>query len=306
VLIDETHRKWLVVSVLIVAVATSLYIPYALFWPNGASGGSWPGLTYGIIGSAMMLFAGALSIRKKWRVWRIGRAQAWMRGHLWLGTISLIIILFHAGFKFGGALTTTLMWLFIVVVVSGLAGAAFQHYIPRLMTTQIPMETIFEQIDDIRAKLRAEADGLVDAICAPIEGRTPARVEGPAAPSLSATVVAAPVAAPVLEVDEAGAMRLREFYTNEVVPFLASPEYIGSALAETKRSEAVFRQMRTLLPAVFHGAIEDLENICEEERQLTRQVQLHRWLHIWLLIHLPISFALLLLGTVHAFMALAF
>ena len=304
-LIDQTHRKWIVATLLILSVSTALYIPYHLFWPNGPSGGSWPGLTYGIVGSALMLFAGALSVRKKWRIWRIGQAQTWMRGHLWLGLISLPLILFHAGFAFGGALTSVLMWLFIFVIVSGIAGAALQHYLPRLMTSQVPMETIFEQLPDIRAKLKDEADQVVDAICAAVEGRAPAPARTPSL-SLGGTVVAAPLGAAVVEVEEAAAHRLREFYTNEVVPFLEHPDLGGSELAETKRADAVFRQMRTLMPAAFHPAVDDLESICEEERQLTRQAKLHKWLHTWLMIHLPVSFALLLLGTIHAVMALAY
>ena len=59
-----------------------------------------------------------------------------------------------------------------------------------------------------------------------------------------------------------------------------------------------------MLPAIVHPRLEDLENICEEERQLNRQEQLHHWLHWWLLVHVPVSFALLLLGAVHAVMAL--
>ena len=36
-----------------------------------------------------MIFAGLLAARKKVPVWRLGRAQDWMRGHLWLGLLSL-------------------------------------------------------------------------------------------------------------------------------------------------------------------------------------------------------------------------
>jgi hypothetical protein len=57
---------------------------------------------------------------------------------------------------------------------------------------------------------------------------------------------------------------------------------------------------------VHHPILDDLENICEEERQLTLQSQLHVWLHGWLLLHIPLSLALILLGAVHAVMALRY
>ena len=90
-----------------------------------------------------------------------------MRGHLWLGLLSLPLICFHAGFRFGGLLTTVLMILLIVVVASGIFGAALQHYMPSIVTERVPMETIFEQIGNIRAQLIAEADEMVDAMCGP-------------------------------------------------------------------------------------------------------------------------------------------
>jgi hypothetical protein len=308
VLIDETHKKWISASLFILLVSTVLYIPYHLYWPNGPSGGSWPGLIYGILGYGFMLYAGLLMGRKKKPVWRIGRAQTWMRGHLWLGLLSLPLIVFHAGFQIGGALTWTLMTLFILVWLSGIFGALVQHFIPRLMTVEVPMETIYEQIATVRAKLKDEAEQIVEAMCGNVAESKKVVAVG-AGPSLTGTVVAGFVGiagAPVVEVEEDAAKRLREFYDNEVSPFLDAPDVGGSQFAERKRADAVFRQMRTLLPAVFYDAIDDLEDICEEERELNRQARLHHWMHTWLLAHIPLSLALLLLSAVHAVMALAY
>ena len=41
-------------------------------------------------------------------------------------------------------------------------------------------------------------------------------------------------------------------------------------------------------------------------RQLRRQIRYHHWLHGWLLLHVPLSLALLLLGCAHAIMALRY
>ena len=107
--IDETHRKWCIGSVAAVVVAAAIYVPYSRSTPQGANGGTAAGLTYGSIAFAFMIFAGLLGARKKVPVWRLGRAQAWMRGHLWLGLISFPLILFHSGFHFGVGLTKALM-----------------------------------------------------------------------------------------------------------------------------------------------------------------------------------------------------
>src|SRR5439155_15093232 len=127
--------------------------------------GSSIGVNNGLGGLDKMEFAGVLSVRKKFRVWRVGRAQTWMRGHLWLGLLSLPLILFHAGFVFGGPLTRAMMWLFIIVIVSGLAGAALQHVLPRVMFERLPMETIYEEIPHVRAQLVTESETIVAAAC---------------------------------------------------------------------------------------------------------------------------------------------
>jgi len=49
-----------------------------------------------------------------------------------------------------------------------------------------------------------------------------------------------------------------------------------------------------------------LEEICEEKRQLDHQIILHRTLHGWLLCHIPLSLALILLGFIHAIGALRY
>jgi hypothetical protein len=99
---------------------------------------------------------------------------------------------------------------------------------------------------------------------------------------------------------------LRNFYEQELKPFLEKPGAHGSALGDAAKSRSAFTQLRTLVPAWLHGAIEDLEGICEEERQLTLQSHLHLWLHGWLLLHIPLSLALILLGVIHAVMALRY
>jgi hypothetical protein len=273
--IDHTHRKWLAASLIILGASTAMYIPYAVRSPQGATGGSALGLTFGIIGSAFMLFAGLLAGRKKFPIWRLGRAQTWMRGHLWLGLLSLPIILFHAGFRFGGPLTSALMWLLIVVVASGVFGAVLQHYMPHMMTTQVPSETIFEQIQHVRDQLVVGADETI------------------AAAEASATA-------------EESTAPLADFYRREMRPFLASRGKRHQLLSNPDRSRSTFEGLRMLLPLGFQDAAKRLEQICEEERQLRRQSLLHHWLHGWLMLHIPLSFALLLLGVIHAITALRY
>ena len=117
--IDHTHKKWLAASLLLFGASMLLYGIFRVP-PSGAPmGGTAVGLTFGSTGLAFMIFAALLGARNKVPVWRVGRAQTWMRGHLWLGLLSLPLIVFHSGFRYGHGLAAVLMTLLILVVASG-------------------------------------------------------------------------------------------------------------------------------------------------------------------------------------------
>jgi hypothetical protein len=281
---------------------------------------------FGVIGFGFMIFAALLGARKRVPTWRIGRAQAWMRGHLWLGFLALPMVLFHGGFHFGGTLTRVLMWLLTITVFSGVFGAALQHYIPRVMTSDVPLETIYDEIGRVRAQLREEADRSMESLCGNLElakhsneesqraggftalrataaSAVPLRTSAAVSAGASAAVAAAPE---IVLLSEEESVPLRRFYLSEMRPFLERPKRRGQRLADAAKAGSAFAGLRTLLPAPAHSTLTDLEDICDEARQLTRQERLHHWLHGWLLMHIPLSLALILLGAIHAVMALRY
>ena len=312
--IDHSQRAWALASLLLLAVSSAVYIPYALNAPLGPHGGSTIGLAFGIVGFAFMIFAALLGARKRVPVWRIGRAQAWMRGHLWLGLLSLPLILFHGGFRFGGTLTRVLMWLLIITVVSGVFGAVLQHYVPRVMTTDVPLETIYGEIANVRKLLREEAVNGIETICGPMGLSKTAQDVGLRAGGFTAmrpmamapTGAAVAAATEILILSDEESAPLRRFYLEEMRPFLEQPKLRGSRLADANLARGAFSGLRTLLPPAAHSTLENLQDICDEARQLSQQERLHHWLHGWLLLHIPLSLALVLLGAIHAVMALRF
>lgn len=304
--IDDTHRKWFAGSIIGLAVATAVYVLYSVRSAQGPRSGSALGLTFGIVGFSFMLFAGLLGLRKKFPIWRVGRAQSWMRGHLWLGFLSFPLILFHGGFHFGGPLTRVMMWLFIFLFASGILGAALQHFIPRIHTAQLPMETIYEQIDRVRGQLAEEAVRLVEEACSALEGEVSHASELQRATSASAGKMGGLTVASGLQADEEVSTQLRHFLGSEMEPYLSRAGAGGMSLSDASQARTMFQQLRVLLPQNLHSSVDDLENICEEKRQLDQQSRLHKILHGWLLVHIPLSYALLLLGAVHAVMALKF
>ena len=69
-----------------------------------------------------------------------------------------------------------------------------------------------------------------------------------------------------------------------------------------------WQTMRDLLdaPEDWRPRIDRLAALCEESRQLEVQMRLHRWLHGWLFVHAPISFALFVLTAFHIWFALSY
>jgi hypothetical protein len=233
-----------------------------------------------------------------------------MKGHLWLGLLSYVVVLFHSGFKLGEGLTLVLMVLFTIVLVTGIYGVILQQFLPRMMLLRIPLETVYEQIDPIVAQLRAEADELVSAVVGPlpvVEERRRARrwrdrgfrhreTRGPSA---------APPPPPEVTLVPEGAA-LRESYVSIIRPYLGVDLPNDGRLATEAAATEIFQQLRLTVPPPLHPRIQELEVICDERRQLAQQKRLHHWLHGWLMVHVPLSMALLLLAIVHAVVSMRY
>jgi hypothetical protein len=167
-----------------------------------------------------------------------------------------------------------------------------------MMTTRVPMETIYEEIPHVRAQLRKEADQVVATVCGPLDGADSTESALAGQQSSAVTVL--------VDIEQEDRAHFREVYLGKVRPFLENPEAPSAELADPRRAAEVFESLRRLLIAPVHGVLDDLENICDEERQLSRQIRIYQWLHGWLLVHVPLSIALLVLGAIHAVMALRY
>ncbi len=292
--IDQTHKPWLYFTLAAIALSAIVFIPYART-ATQPGGGTPIGLTFGVLALALMVFAALLSVRKRFPVIRIGRSRLWLKAHLWLGFLALPMVLFHAAFHARGLLAAILMVLTIIVVASGVYGAYLQHTLPSKMFRQVPYETIYDQIPVIRAQLVTEAQQQAFNVA---EMLAPARGAG-------ATVVLTMLTVPELGA-EVAAFGL--FFDSEVLPYLQAERPLATRMAMYDRTRAAeeFDNYRKLFPQKAWEPITAIQDIAEEKRQLDHQLRLHHFLHGWLLMHLPLSAALLLLGFIHAFVALRY
>jgi hypothetical protein len=239
--------------------------------PNGApSGSTWQGLTFGTVAALFMYFAGALSFRRRFRSWRWGSARFWLRGHLWLGFLTLPLVWYHAGFRngamytffsSGGPLTIVIMYLLYAVWLTGLFGIFLQQFLPAEIKNKIPNERLWSQIGTAMENMRAEAKVLAG----------------------STGVIA-------------------EFYQAKVAPYLlATPTGSGYSSVVGASNE-----VKSKVDNTGSATLDKLNQICGDYRNLAKERKMLFWLHSWLLIHVPLSMALLLLLTIHIIVALRY
>ena len=422
-LIDRSHKPWLLFSALIVVIAAVAYAVESQT-AHGVTGGSVLGLILGVVGSFFMVIAGLLAVRKRLPTWRVGSAQFWLRAHLWLGTVGFFLVLLHSGFGWGGLLENLLWISFGLVVVTGFAGLALQQFIPKLLTSQVPLETFISQIPFLSLTTLFRADQLVTSQTGPLDvpfeklvpfatavlkqqavlkresdlpkelakvyanipqpegdakkGHTAEKPAAPAKPATTVPISAEPstnqdvpatkpksplelmqekataakvaVAAVAESSNDMPAAKpksplelmqakmsaakgspadkpvdspkpltvegqpvvispvqlaeLRDFHLKIVRPFLEKGRSPQHGMNKASNARRLFAQLKSDLPAELHEILQQLEAFCEERRQFTLQKRLHRWLHWWLILHIPPSIALLVLFVAHVVMSL--
>jgi hypothetical protein len=310
------HRRWFL---FLVVASVAALLGYALegylsgLWPGGSS---ISGFTYGVIGGLIILFEMLLWVRKKFRVVRVGRATLWMKAHIWLGLLCVPLLVLHSGFRFWNlALSGILMGILFVVIASGVWGLSLQQILPTVMLEELPAETIRSQIDRVLGQLLAEARRLVRLTCGQSGSQTVGDV-GTVADDQTYLVIGAVravgrVQGKVLQTRTQAMMVLDSeplliFFEQQVVPFFEAKHPSRSPLGSTKRATSMFRELKSFVPEEAHGVVDTIEGLCDQRRQLARQIRLHAWLHVWLCVHLPVSVALLVLMIVHVFYAMKY
>lgn len=310
----KKQRNWIVFTILAAVAAIVSYCYFARkMLENGGTvptGSTGPGLVYGTAGFLLMIFCGLLGARRAVRIWRLGRAKAWLNAHIWLGLLAFPLILCHSGFLMGHSLTLWLMILFIIVEITGIIGVMLQQYIPTIMLQMVKNESTFEQIPEVIQKLKMDAAVITACCCGKISGKLSTaqveEIEKKKAEKLKKDTDFKEKygkVAPATPDEEKKSLPLMNFYLEEVEPFL-SPKYNrDSKLAEQRKAAAVFTHVQTLLPQKLHLALDEIQGLCEERRQLQMQTRLHWYLHSWEYIHIPLSYLLLALSAFHVVIA---
>jgi hypothetical protein len=311
--------RWIIACSLVAAVAI---VAYGREWleapPLPPGGSSRTGFVCGVLGGLIIVFEMLLWPRRRVRAWRLGSAQAWLRAHVWLGLLAVPLVLMHARLLFiGGLLNWALMATFALVIASGVWGLVLQQYLPTMLLEHVPAETIYDQIEHVAAQQARDTERLVRSLCeadaaTADDGHEP--VADDEAEEADHAVVTGfrsltGIQGKVLEPLPIygvipGTREIRRRFFSEIRPYLLEGRETGSTLASAPAAERFFAGLRGASPPEAGALLEHLARACEHRRQYDLQATIHHWLHGWLLVHVPLSFALLILLLIHVPVAL--
>lgn len=291
--IDLRNRGWIIGAV----VSSGLFLALTIWTPRPRSGAS---LLLGILSAVMILICASRGLRRRVQSVRLGSASFWLKAHVWLGLLSLIFALAHGGFRLGGPLSCALTLVLLAAVLSGVLGLVLQ----RVLTRQIhalSSETIFD-LNRGAMNLRRRIYESVWAACgAPPD--VPGEVDA-IRRQLRTSPRAPDVILPAGSL--AGQEELGRFYRDLVLPFLRTAGGGSSPLTIAADATLAFDALDSRLAPPLRPYLGELRERCKRLRTARRQHQFHRLLHSWLLLHVPLSMALLILLLAHAAMALRY
>jgi hypothetical protein len=313
--IDRTHCLWFLFVLAASAGAGILFLanfhpdvlPFPVSLPavfgevppkRNTFGGTPLGLLLGGVSFLIFLFASALGIRKKRRLWPIGNVKLWLKAHIWLTILTVPLVLMHCGFHFGGVHTSALMMLYGIVMVSGFVGLGLQQVMPRMMKLSLSREVVFEQIPHLGRQIYEGALGFQEELME----RGKLRSTGAHTVPVKGGQVGGGVQGVYGEMDSSVRI-LSEFVDKECLPYLSGKTRRKSRFADGKTSEAVFRALGQSVSGEWQGRVQELYGWCEQRRLMDLQTRMQHWLHGWLVIHVPFSFVLLVWTAWHAWVA---
>ena len=160
---DPTARLWHIGGIVGSLIITALLI-FAVrrYGFHAHLAGTW--LTMRWLTGLLGLFgvAGVMTypLRKPVYRRRAGALRYWLLAHVYLGVIAGIVLLFHGASHGGGLLTSSLMFTFDLVIVSGLFGLACYLIVPRIMTSIEGDPLLIEDLEGRRNELRQELETL--------------------------------------------------------------------------------------------------------------------------------------------------
>ncbi len=241
------------------------FLMYALnAWLYEINPGNWWGLVYGITSSMLMLGAGLYAVRRRMLKHDYGNSKVWVQFHVYGGTLAGLLVLMHTGVRLPHGVFNWLLWLLSMwVAVSGLLGVALQRWIPRILSSGLSIEAMYERIPELVAQLRERAEEMVESCSDPI----------------------------------------KDFYRVNVAAALVAPQprliYYIDVTGGIQTRVKQFEFLRRVLSADEKETLDKIQDMYKTKLELDAHYSLQRALRWWLYTHVPLSLVLLLMIALH-------
>ena len=228
---------------------------------------------------ALMFGLALYNVRKKFPFLPLLTSAAWLQFHVYIGLLCIILFALHIGWRVpDGVLEGILVFLFVVVAGSGVAGLVLSRTIPARLTTRSE-EVIMERIPVYLKQLREEADRLVEQ----------ARM--------------------VSDTTERGDT-LSDFYAMRLVAFFYQPSNFWWHLLQSNRPRyMLLRELQALdryLNNEEKAIAQTLTDLIRDKDDLDYQYAHQAVLKYWLFIHVPMTYSLLIFSLAHGMLAHAY
>lgn len=256
---------------------------------EGSSGSTALGYGLGSLGGLLILWLTWLGVRKR-QYQKPGRLKAWVSAHVYLGLSLLVIGTLHSGLQFGWNIHTLAWALMVLVILSGVVGVLCYSTFPRALMRLPHGGTRKQQLAEI-IELNQRAIALADTIEPEIHRQVVRSCEKMQVGGTLWRQLRGPRPASVALMHQlqgalsgAGEDPADRPHDGTLV-FMASQVLKGTGSQRNK-------QLRQLVDVL---ALRD-----QKVWRLNREITLNTRMRAWLLLHVPLSMALLaaLLGHV--------
>ena len=282
------HFRWARFALALCALAIAAYLWHTPI--DGPNGGSWLGYTLGGVAAALVLLLAWLGVRKRRYRSSLGTLKGWTSAHVYLGLALIVIATLHSGFQLGLNVHTLSYVLMCCVVLSGIYGIVVYARLPleiaRLREGSTREAWIEELLDlneqalklaePLGAEVHRKVVGSVEKV--QIGGGLRSQLYGPRVQRASEDSHAV-VQQRIDALLSAPASHSSPLQQQNTAMFMAGQ------LGKADKSELELQGLQQLLELI--GRRNALV------ARINRDIALHARLQVWLLLHVPLTFALL-------------
>jgi hypothetical protein len=275
-----SHAKGRYFWVAIALSAFSIFV-YVMDDPTEPpNGGTWLGYTLGTVGALLIVWLAYLGKRKRNFARGWGTVKGWVSAHVYLGASLLVVATLHTGFQFAWNIHTFAYALMCLVILSGFFGIFVYRTYPAAQNELKKNQTIddtFTQVEDFEAQLMR--------LAADTSNGTKALVTS----AIERTVIGGGYLDQLLGRDNSSLV-----LEGRVVPNSDQALALDALVERLARSEGDENKALNQIVKVFNSRKKSIGVI-------RKDIQMQATIQVWLLFHVPVTFALLAALIAHIF-----